>query len=223
VENNLKTRKWVEYGEKDGEKGSRGVLWGRGRGRRCLTMNKATKPNNKLFGEPPFPPFRSKKIERIFEALLYSKAGKLARELAEIISVPSKEILPRLKRYIQRGWVEVQKINNINVYSLSETARKILNQGFHSFDKIKEKAERILGRKLEEDEIEILLFFFKEQGYIENSPNETIAEQVYHSLRKISLARVQEILTEFTKARILFAYRLRSGVILKVRLNKNLL
>ena len=137
--------------------------------------------------------------------------------------MPSKEILPRLKRYIQRGWVEVQKINNINVYSLSETARKILNQGFHSFDKIKEKAERILGRKLEEDEIEILLFFFKEQGYIENSPNETIAEQVYHSLRKISLARVQEILTEFTKARILFAYRLRSGVILKVRLNKNLL
>ena len=175
----------------------------------------------KLFGQSPF--FRSEKIEKIFEAL--SKGRKLlARELAELISVPSKQIYPRLKRYIEKGWIYVEKINNINVYSLSETAKKILKmQNSDSFDKIKEKAERILGRKLEEDEIEILLFFFKEQGYIENSPNETIAEQVYHSLRKISLARVQEILTEFTKARILFAYRLRSGVILKVRLNKNLL
>jgi len=175
--------------------------------------------NYKPFGQPPFP-FRSEKIKTMIEAL--SKGGKLARELAELINVPSKQVLPRLKRYILKGWIEVQKINNINVYYLSDAVRKILKiQG--SFDKIKEKAERILGRKLEEDEIEILRFFFKEQGYIENSPNETIAEQVYHSIGKISLTRVQEILTDFTKARILFAYRLRSGVILKVRLNKNLL
>jgi len=185
-------------------------------------MNTKSKPNNKLFAQPPSP-FRSQKIQKIFE-VLYSKGGKLARELAELINVPSKQIYPRVKRYIEKGWIYVEKINNMNIYSLSETAKKILKmQNSDSFDKIKEKAERILGRKLEEDEIEILLFFFKEQGYIENSPNETIAEQVYHSLRKISLARVQEILTEFTKARILFAYRLRSGVILKVRLNKNLL
>ncbi len=81
-----------------------------------------------------------------------------------------------------------------------------------------------MGRKLEEDELEILKFFFKEQKYVENSLNETIAEQVWHSLgRKISLTRVQEILTEFTLKGILFAFRLKNGVILKVRLNKNLL
>jgi len=186
-------------------------------------MNKPTHTHdNKLFGKP----FRSEKIGKIFQALL--SGGKLSRDLAKVINTDSKQIFPRLKRYILKGWIQVQKINNMNIYSLTEVARKILkmqNSNSDSFDKIKEKAERILGRKLEEDEIEILLFFFKEQGYIENSPNETIAEQVYHSLslRKISLARVQEILTEFTKARILFAYRLRSGVILKVRLNKNLL
>ena len=102
-----------------------------------------------------------------------------------------------------------------------------MNQEFHSFDKIKEKAERILGRKLDEDEIEILKFFFQLNGYIERNENESIAEQVYYALKRISkriiLSRVTEILTEFTKAKVLFAYRLRNGVILKVRLNKNLL
>jgi len=177
--------------------------------------NGSTKPN-KLFS-----PFRSQRIFVIFQAL--NSGGKLARDLASLINTSSKQIYPRIKRYIQRGWIEVQKINNINIYRLSDTARKILKlQG--SFDKIKEKAEHLLGRKLDEDEEMILMFFFKEQGYIENSPNETIAEQVYHALgRKISLARVQEILTDFTKARVLFAFRLKSGVILKVRLNKNLL
>ena len=176
---------------------------------------------NKLFAQSPF---RSKKIEKIFEALLYSRGGKLAKELAEIIGVPSKQILPRLKRYIQKGWIEVQKINNINIYSLSETARKILNLKLHNFDKIKEKAERILGRKLDEDEIEILKFFFQLNGYIERSEQETIAEQVYYALKKrISLSRISEILDELTSKKILFAFRLKNGIILKVRLNKNLL
>jgi len=180
-----------------------------------------TPSTNKLFSQPVSSPFRSQKIQKIFEALVSGR--KLARELAELINVPSKEILPRLKRYVMKGWIEIQKINNLNVYSLTEKARKILKlQG--SFEKIKEKAERILGRNLEEDEIEILRFFFKEQGYIENSPNETIAEQIYHSVgRKISLTRVQEILTEFTLKKILFAFRLKNGIILKVRLNRNLL
>jgi len=173
---------------------------------------------NKPFGLP----FRSEKVAKIFEALSLEKA-MLARELAEIIGVQSKQILPRLKRYIQRGWVEVQKVNNMNVYSLTETARKILKlQG--SFEKVRERAEKILGRELEDDELEILRFFFEKQGYVENSPSEMITEQVYYYLgRKISLARVQEILTEFTLKGILFAFRLKSGAILKVRLNKNLL
>jgi hypothetical protein len=148
----------------------------------------------------------------------------LARELAEVIGVPSKQILPRLKRYILKGWVVTQKVNNINIYSLSETAKKILRLQGSNFERVKEKAEKLLGRKLEEDELEILKFFFKMQGYMENSQNETIAEQVWFSLgRKISLTRVQEILTEFTLKGILFAFRLKNGVILKVRLNKNLL
>jgi len=185
------------------------------------SSNNVSSSTNKLFAQSPF---RSEKIQKIFFVLLKSNRGKLARELAELIGVPSKQILPRLKRYIIKGWVQVQKVNNMNIYNLTETARKILRIQGGSFEKIKEKAERILGRKLEEDEEMILMFFFKEQGYIENSPNETIAEQVYHSLgRKISLGRVQEILTEFTLKKILFAYRLRSGQILKVRLNKNLL
>lgn len=186
---------------------------------RLKSSNNVSFSNNKLFGQP----FKSEKIAKIFEALSSPGKAMLARELASIINVPSKQILPRLKRYIQRGWVQVQKINNLNVYSLTENARRILKlQG--NFERVKEKVEGILGRKLEEDEIEILRFFFKEQGYIENLPSETIAEQIYHSFgRKIALSRIQEILTEFTLKKVLFAYRLKSGIILKVRLNKNLL
>ena len=186
---------------------------------KATSISISPSPVNKSFGQAPF---RSEKIAKIFEALSLGK-GMLARELAEIIGVQSKQILPRLKRYIQRGWVEVQKINNLNVYSLTETARKILKlQG--SFEKVRERAEKILGRKMEEDEVEILKFFFKEQKYVENTPSETIAEQVYYALgRKVSLTRVQEVLTEFTVKGILFAFRLKDGRILKVRLNKNLL
>jgi hypothetical protein len=175
---------------------------------------------NKLFGKAPF---KSKKVAKLFELLSFNEQ-MLARELGEAINVPSKQIMPRLKRYIQRGWVVIQKVNNINIYSLSETARKILRLQGSNFERVKEKAERLLGRKLEQDELEILKFFFKEQRYVENSPSETIAEQVWHSLgRKIALSRVQEILTEFTLRGILFAFRLKNGVILKVRLNRNLL
>ena len=184
-----------------------------------MSSNNVSSDTNKLFSQSPF---RSQKIQKIFEALSLRK-GMLARELAGIIGVPSKQILPRLKRYIQRGWVEVQKVNNLNVYSLTEKAGKILKlQG--SFERVKEKAEHLLGRKLDEDEVQILRFFYEEQGYIENSQSETIAEQVYHSIgRKVSLTRIQEILTEFTLKKILFAFRLKNGIILKVRLNKNLL
>ena len=72
---------------------------------------------NKLFGGVPF---RSEKVAKIFELLSLGRP-MLARELAEAIGVPSKQILPRLKRYIQRGWVVTQKVNNINIYSLTET------------------------------------------------------------------------------------------------------
>jgi len=186
---------------------------------KAVSINISPSQVNKPFGHAPF---RSERVVKIFEALSLGKA-KLARELAEIIGVESKQILPRLKRYIQRGWVEVQKVNNLNVYSLTETSRKILKlKG--SFEKVKERAEKILGRKMEEDELEILKLFFKEQKYVENSPNESIAEQVYYALgRKVSLTRVQEVLTEFTVKGILFAFRLKDGRILKVRLNKNLL
>ena len=175
---------------------------------------------NKLFGQAPF---RSEKVAKIFELLSLGKP-MLARELAEVIGVPSKQILPRLKRYILKGWVVTQKVNNINIYSLTETARKILRLQGSNFERVKENAEKLLGRKLEQDELEILRFFFKRQGYVENSPSESIAEQVWHSLgRKIPLSRVQEILTEFTLRGILFAFRLKNGVILKVRLNRDVL
>ena len=177
---------------------------------------------NKLFGFGGVP-FRSKKVAKIFELLSLGKP-MLARELAEAINVPSKQILPRLKRYIQRGWVITQKVNNINIYSLTEIGKKILKLQGSNFERVKEKAEKLLGRKLEQDELEILRFFFKRQGYVENSPSESIAEQVWHSLgRKIPLSRVQEILTEFTLRGILFAFRLKNGVILKVRLNRDIL
>ena len=119
---------------------------------------------NKLFGVP----FRSEKVAKIFELLSLGKP-MLARELAEAIGVPYKQILPRLKRYIQRGWVVTQKVNNINIYSLTETARKILRLQGSNFERVKEKVERLLGRKLEQDELEILRFFFKRQGYVELS------------------------------------------------------
>ncbi|BBG24115.1 hypothetical protein [Sulfuracidifex tepidarius] len=169
-------------------------------------------------------PFKSKNIITIFKELL---AGpKLAKDLAAAIETESKEIYPRVKRYIIKGWITVKKLNNINVYSLSETAKKILQlQG--SFEKVKEKAERLLGRKLDEDEVEVLRVLYETKGYIENSPDETIAEQIYHKAKvnnkHITLSRVEEILKDFTLHKIIFAYRLRNGQILKIRLDKSLL
>ena len=111
--------------------------------------------DNKLFGQAPF---RSEKVAKIFELLSFGKP-MLARELAEVIGVPSKQILPRLKRYILKGWVVTQKVNNINIYSLTETARKILRLQGSNFERVKEKAEKLLGRKLEQDELEICLLY----------------------------------------------------------------
>jgi hypothetical protein len=68
--------------------------------------------------------FRSENIVKLFSEL--SHAPKLARDLAKVINTASKEIYPRLKRYIQKGWIQVQKINNMNIYSLTEAAKKIL-------------------------------------------------------------------------------------------------
>nr|WP_012386951.1 hypothetical protein [Sulfolobus islandicus]ABE99622.1 putative DNA-binding protein [Sulfolobus islandicus]ABE99671.1 hypothetical protein [Sulfolobus islandicus] len=168
--------------------------------------------------------FRSNNIIRIFQEL--TKGPKLARDLAAVIHTHSKEIYPRVKRYIQKGWVQVQKINNMNIYSLTEVAKKILQlQG--SFERIKEKAEKALGRKLDEDEIEVLRVLYEARGYIENSSDETIAEQIYHKARvnnrHVTLSRIEEILKEFTIRKIIFAYRLRNGTILKIRLDKSLL
>ena len=108
---------------------------------------------NKLFGVP----FRSEKVAKIFELLSLGRP-MLARELAEAINVPSKQILPRLKRYIQRGWVATQKVNNINVYSLTEIGKKILRLQGSNFERVKEKAEKLLGRKLEQDELETVSY-----------------------------------------------------------------
>jgi len=187
------------------------------------SSNNVSSFTNKLFAQSPSP-FRSEKIQKLFLELSKSKGGKLARELASLISTSSRQIYPRLKRYIAKGWIQVQKINNINVYCLSDTAKKILKlQG--SFERVRENAERLLGRKLDEDELEILKFFYELNGsYVERNENESIAEQVYYALKKrIALSKITEILTEFTSKRVLFAFRVRSGIILKVRLNKNLL
>ncbi|WP_236748929.1 conjugal transfer protein [Acidianus manzaensis] len=168
-------------------------------------------------------PFRSKNMATLFKEL--HSGPKLAKQLANLIKTESKEIYPRLKRYIVKGWVKVRKVNNVNVYSLTEAARKIL-ESKGSFEKVKEKAEEILGHRLDEDETEVLRVFY-ESKYIENSRDETIAEQVYYAVRKrnrkITLTRVEEILKEFTLRRIVFAFRLRSGQILKARLDKSLL
>ena len=188
---------------------------------RRSSVNVSSSEVNKLFYQSPF---RSEKIGKIFQALSLSEGGKLARELASLINTSSSQIYPRLKRYIEKGWIYVKKINNINIYHLSETAKKILRLQSNSFEKVKEKAEHLMGRKLDEDEIQILRFFFELNGYIERSENESIAEQVYYALKKkIPLSKITEILTELTSRKVLFAYRLRNGVILKVRLNKNLL
>ncbi len=145
---------------------------------RSVTINISSSSVNKLFGQSPF---RSGKIGKIFQAL--SEGGKLARDLAKVINTDSKQIFPRLKRYILKGWIQVQKINNMNIYSLTETAKKILQLQGSSFEKIKEKAEKALGRKLDEDEVEVLRFFYELNGYVERSENETIAEQIYYALK----------------------------------------
>ena len=150
------------WGKRMGEKGGKRSKMG------FSSISMSSSNTNKLFGQPPSP-FRSQKIQKIFE-VLYSKGGKLARELAELINVPSKQIYPRVKRYIEKGWICVKKINNINVYYLSETAKKIFELQSSSFEKVKEKAEHLMGRKLDEDELEILKFFYELNGsYVELS------------------------------------------------------
>ncbi len=172
---------------------------------------------------PSFSPyFKSERIARIFSYLL-KKQVAVARELANLIDTESRQIYPRLKRYIAKGWVVTQKINNMNRYSLTKEAKKLLSTKAASFDDVLRKAEALLGRKLDQDEVE-LLRFFHENGYIERTSSESIAEVIYHKLQgKISLGRIEEILNEFTAASVLFAFRLRSGIVLKVRLNKKLL
>nr|WP_176704672.1 conjugal transfer protein [Sulfolobus tengchongensis] len=168
------------------------------------------------------PYFKSERITRLF-AYLLKKSAK-AKELAELIHTESKQIYPRLRRYVLKGWIIAHKINNVNIYSLSEDARKILS-GKGTFEDVLKKAEAILHRKLDEDEIELLRFLYENKNtYIERSANRTIAENIYDKLnRKIPLGRIEEILSDFTESGIIFAFRLRNGMILKVRINKKLL
>ncbi|WP_338601377.1 conjugal transfer protein [Sulfolobus tengchongensis] len=171
---------------------------------------------------PFYPYFKSEKIAMLF-AYLLKKPAK-AKELAELIHTESKQIYPRLRRYILKGWVIARKSNNVNLYSLSEDARKILS-GKGTFEDILKRAEDILHRKLDEDEVELLRFLYENKNtYIERSADRTIAEVIYDKLNgKISLRRIEEILSDFTESGIIFAFRLRNGMILKIRLNKKLL
>ena len=169
---------------------------------------------------PPFaPPFKSKAIVTIFQEL--ATGPKLARDIASVLKVQSKNVFPRLKRYIQRGWVTVRKLNSLNVYSLSPKYQELL--GLSDFDSVKRRAQELLGRELDGEEELVLMFLFERKGYVENWPNETVAEQIYHGLgRKVGLTRIQEILAEFTMRRIVFAFRHKRGAILKIRLDKSL-
>ena len=117
-------------------KTGRAKIYGRGaKGKMRNSSSIGVGQVNKLFG---LAPFRSEKVAKIFELLSFGKP-MLARELAEVIGVPSKQILPRLKRYILKGWVVTQKVNNINIYSLTETAKKILRLQGSNFERVKEK------------------------------------------------------------------------------------
>ncbi|WP_230949763.1 conjugal transfer protein [Sulfolobus acidocaldarius] len=151
----------------------------------------------------------------------------LARELAQLINTTSNEVYPRLERYIFKGLIQkARTINRLNIYSLTEKGKQLLFLSKGSdFEEVVKKAEKKLGRNLDEEEKEVLRVFYEEKGYIEASSTESVAEKVYYKLKgKVKLYRIEQILDDLTSNHIIFGFRPnKRSLVMKAKLDRDLL
>jgi len=168
---------------------------------------------------------RSETIMKLLSAL-HEKGEMFASELAEVIHDRSNEIYPRLKRWIEAGFVKVRKnipFDTRNIYGLSEKWYELFEE--KGTEAVLKKAEQTLGRELTEEEKEVLTFFCTHKQYIErDSMDKSIVDTICALMKwKIPSYKVEQILHTFINHGIIFAYRPRRGLILKVRLDRKYL
>ena len=171
-----------------------------------------------------------------------------ARELAEEAGIESKDVYPYMRYWILKGIVKAEKdlVANINMYSLSEHAKALINElrrfveevassvrGKKSPRKIIEEAEKRyrerFGREMGEAHRLILSIFIdqalnKSSPYIAIKPGEETLPQVLRTMimqrfrKDIDADEIVEALKELELAKIVYIDRKR----FKARLDKSL-
>ncbi|MEM4114663.1 hypothetical protein AAGT10_14830 (plasmid) [Sulfolobus tengchongensis] len=174
--------------------------------------------------------FRSLRIAELFEALLQGPA--YAKDLAELIDVPSREIYPRLKRYLN-SFITVTKQGRINIYMLRSDVRKIIDKAVKNYSdvnrvirKAEKLMERFFGRELDDVEKNIIRYLVDyvrkmKKQYLEGGPDGNIAE-ILSKVLGYSYEEISESLVKLAKAGILYMYP-SVTVARKVRLSKAIL
>jgi hypothetical protein len=171
-----------------------------------------------------------------------------ARELAEEAGIESKDVYPYMRYWILKGIVKAEKdlVTNINMYSLSEHAKALINElrrfveevassvrGKKSPRKILEEAEKRyrerFGKEMGEAHRLILSIFIdqalnKSSPYIAIKPGEETLPQVLRIMimqrfrKDIDADEIVEVLKELELAKIVYIDRKR----FKARLDKSL-
>jgi hypothetical protein len=172
-----------------------------------------------------------------------------ARELAEEAGIESKDVYPYMRYWILKGIVKAEKdlVANINMYSLSEHAKALINElrrfveeaassirGKKSPRKVVEEAEKRyrerFGKEMGEAHRLILSIFIdqtlnRSSPYISIKPGEETLPGVLRTMilsryrRDIDIDEIVEALKELELAKIIFIDRKR----FKARLDKSLL
>jgi len=191
--------------------------------------------------------FMSSTTATMFKLIIVRGCAR-ARELAEEAGIESKHVYPYMRYWILKGIVKAEKdpAANINMYSLSEYAKALINElrrfveevissvrGKKSPRKVVEEAEKRyrerFGREMGEVHRLILSIFIdqalnKSSPYIAIKPGEETLPQVLRTIimqrfrKDIDADEVVEALKELELAKIVYIDRKR----FKARLDKSL-
>jgi sugar-specific transcriptional regulator TrmB len=181
--------------------------------------------------------------------VLIDEGEARASELAKAANIESKEVYPRLKYWIIKGFVKARKdpAANINIYSLTDYARALISElrrfveevinsarGKKSPRKILEEAEKRyrerFGREMGEAHRLILSIFIEQtlnrsSPYISIKPGEETLPGVLRTMimqrfrKDIDVDEIVEALKELELAKIVYIDRKR----FKARLDRSLL
>jgi predicted transcriptional regulator len=191
--------------------------------------------------------FMSTVTASMFKVLIDEGEAR-ASELAKAANIESKEVYPRLKYWIIKGFVKAQKdpAANINIYSLTDYAKALISElkrfveevinsarGKKSPKKIMDEAEKRyrerFGKEMSEIHRLVLSIFIdqvlnKSSPYIAIKPGEETLPQVLRTMilqkyrRDINAEEIIEALKELELAKIVYIDRKR----FKARLDKSL-